>query len=109
MLWMALGSTFLSSMCMSQYQSQNQTIIQVITPNEILGRVLGVYMLSNALSPLGSMLAGALASMLGAPWAVTAMGTACFLVVIGTVILARGLWKLNLKAEREKVTPESQD
>jgi MFS family permease len=102
LLWMALGSTFLSSLCMAQYQSQNQTIIQVITPSAIRGRVLGVYNLSNALSPLGSMIAGGLASVLGAPLAVTIMGGACFLVVAGISIFARDLWKLNLEAESEK-------
>jgi MFS family permease len=101
-LWMALGSTFLSSLCMAQYQSQNQTIIQVITPSAIRGRVLGVYNLSNALSPVGSMIAGALASALGAPMAVTIMGAACALVALGIAIFARDLWKLNLEAESEK-------
>jgi MFS family permease len=103
-LWMAMGSTFLSSACMAQYQSQAQTIIQVIAPGEIRGRVLGVYSLSNALSPLGSLLMGGLASGLGAPWAVTIMGLACFLVVAGVAIFARGLWKLKLSAESEKNT-----
>jgi MFS family permease len=99
---MALIFTFFSSMCMSQYQSQNQTIIQVITPSEIRGRVLGVYNLSNALSPAGSLLAGGLASLLGTPWAVTFMGAACILVAISIAVFSRSIWKLNLGAEREK-------
>ncbi len=96
LLWMALGSTFISSLFMSLYQSQNQTIIQVITPGEIRGRVLGLYMLSNSLSPLGSIIAGSLAAGLGAPLAVTLMGASCFAVAMVVAIFGRALRKADL-------------
>jgi MFS family permease len=102
-LWMALIATFLSSACMSLYSSQAQTIIQVMTPGGIRGRVLGVYSLSNALTPLGSLLMGTLASAWGAQWAVSIMGAACFLVVVAVAIVARGLWKVKLTAESDKL------
>ncbi len=101
-LWMAMIATFISSACMSQYQAQDQTIIQMITPGEIRGRVLGVYSLSGALYPLGSLMMGALASGLGAPWAVTIMGSACLLVAVSVAIFARGLRKLKLTSEPER-------
>lgn len=106
-LWMALGATFFSSMAMAQYQSQNQTLIQIITPSKIRGRVLGVYMLSNSLYPLGSLLAGAMAQWWGGPTAVTLMGAACFLVAIGIALFSRSLWRVNIAEEREKAAEQA--
>jgi MFS family permease len=94
---MAMAFTFMVGMCNTSYASQNQTFLQLLTPQELRGRVLGVYMLDRGLMPLGSLLAGALADALGARWAVTIMGTSCFLLAIGVAIFAPGLWKLNLK------------
>lgn len=106
-LWMALCSTFFASACMALYQSQNQTILQMITPGNIQGRVLGIYSLSYALSPLGALLAGSLATLMGTPNAVTLMGAACLVVAIGITILSPNLWRLKLDTEREKAAPES--
>ncbi len=91
---------------MSQYQAQAQTIIQVITPGEIRGRVLGVYSLSSALYPLGSLIMGVLAAGVGAPLAVSIMGAACFVLVMAVAIFARGLRNLKLSAETEKYAEE---
>lgn len=58
--------------------------IQTITPDNLRGRVMALY--AQALigvGPIGSTQAGALASLLGAPWAM-AIGA----VIAGTVILA---------------------
>ena len=57
---------------------------------------MGIYLLSRAFTPLGSMLAGALGHFLGAPWAVTVMGASCVLLVAGIRVFAPGIWHLNL-------------
>jgi MFS transporter, DHA1 family, staphyloferrin A biosynthesis exporter len=57
------------------YLTTNQTLIQTSTPDELRGRVIGVYMLNQGLLPLGTLLAGALADALSAPTAVVIMGT----------------------------------
>ncbi len=98
-LAMAMGATFLSSCLFNMYLAQAQTIIQTTTPVGIRGRVLSVYYMSNALMPLGSLLIGAVATAVGAPWAVTIMGLACFLVVVGIVVTARDLRKFNTRAK----------
>lgn len=90
-LAMAMGATFLSSSLFNMYLAQAQTIIQTTTPVGIRGRVLSVYYMSNALMPLGSLLIGAVAAALGAPWAVTIMGFCCFLVVVVIAITAKDL------------------
>lgn len=67
------------------------TEIQSVVPDEVRGRVMGVYtFVFGAMTPIGSMLAGTLAELLGAPLTVqvgsvicTITGTACYLVKRG--------------------------
>jgi MFS family permease len=95
-LSMAMVFTFLAGLSNSAYTSQDQTIIQMLTPSKVRGRVLGVYLLNRGLMPIGSLIAGALASLLGGPWAVTIMGASCFILAIGIAIFVPQLWKGRL-------------
>jgi MFS family permease len=95
-LWMSMCFTFLAGLSNSGYTSQDQTIIQTITASEVRGRVLGVYLLNRGLMPLGSLIAGALANFLGGPWAVTIMGTSCFMLAILVAVFVPDLWKSRL-------------
>jgi MFS family permease len=79
----------------SGYTSQDQTIIQLLTPAPFRGRVLGIYMLNYGLMPVGSLFAGILATFLGGPWAVTVMGMSCFLHAVGIGFCVPILWKLS--------------
>ncbi len=101
-LQMAMVFTFIIGFSNTTYMSQNQTILQTLTPQELRGRVLGIYFLDRGLMPLGSLLAGALASLLGAPWGVTIMGASCLLLVVGINLLMPSLWKLNLALSSER-------
>jgi MFS family permease len=83
----------------SSYTSQDQTIIQLLTPAPLRGRVLGIYLLNYGLLPLGSLFAGILASFLGGPWAVTVMGTSCFLLAVGVGFCVPSLWQLSFIPE----------
>ena len=73
------------------YFTTNQTIIQLTTPDELRGRVMGVYMLNQGLLPLGSLFAGALADLLDAPTAVLIMGTLVALMALAFAARARTL------------------
>lgn len=106
-LQMAMVFTFFAGFCNTTYNSQNQTIIQTLAPPELRGRVLGIYLLDRGLMPLGSLLAGGLASLLGAPWAVTIMGTSCLLLVVGVVLSVPALWKQNLVPGNSTVVAQS--
>jgi MFS family permease len=66
------------------YFTTNQALIQLSTPDELRGRVMGVYMLNQGLVPFGSLFAGVLAGLLGAPDAVLLMG----LLVAGLALFA---------------------
>ena len=94
-LWMMLPFAFAAGLTNSAYTSQNQTLLQMLTPDRLRGRVLGTYMLNRGLMPMGSMIAGALASALGGPWAVTIMGASCLAVAVAVATQAPELWRLG--------------
>lgn len=68
------------------------TIRQLLTPDELRGRMVAVTMVFFAGGPqLGETNAGFIASLIGAPAAVTLGGVACILLVVGTAINVREL------------------
>ena len=96
-IWMAMIFTFLAGISNSSYTSQDQTIIQLLTPANLRGRVLGFYFLNRGLMPLGSLLAGALATWFGGPWAITIMGSSCLVLAIAVAIIVPEVWRLKLR------------
>ncbi len=95
-LLMAVTFALIVGFFNTSYMSQSQTLLQVMVPQQLRGRVLGIYLLNRGLMPVGSLLAGALAHWLGGPWAVTVMGLSCFLLALVISLLEPGLWRLNL-------------
>jgi MFS family permease len=77
---LSLGLLVLVGMFQMCYMTTNQTVLQITTPDELRGRVMGIYMLNQGLLPFGSLFAGILADVWGAPLAVTAMGAAVLLL-----------------------------
>ena len=65
-----------------------QTVIQTYSPSAIRGRTMAIFQMSSVVMTLGSMLAGMLAALVGARWAVAAMGTtgALIMVTIGVAL-----------------------
>ena len=64
------------------YMTTNQTLIQITVPDELRGRVMGIYMLDQGMLPLGSILAGTLADLFSAPIAVFTMGALVSLLAL---------------------------
>lgn len=58
------------------YLTINHTLLQLTVPNEFRGQVMGIYLLNQGLSSLGSIIAGALAEIWSAPFAILTMGAA---------------------------------
>jgi MFS family permease len=54
-----------------------RTVVQGYTPREMTGRVLAIVQQGQVLQTVGGMLAGALAAVWGAPWAVGTMAALC--------------------------------
>ena len=64
------------------------SLVQLIAPNEMRGRVMSIYMVAfRGGSPLGSLLSGYLASLSSAPLVLAANGAA--LVLVGIYFLTR--------------------
>jgi len=76
----------------------SNTLLQTMVDDDRRGRVMGFFTAAFVgMAPIGSLLAGALASVIGAPWTVFIGGATC---LIGAGVFARKLPQL-----REKVRP----
>lgn len=60
--------------CQVVYMATTHTLLQITIPDELRGRVMSIYLLDRGLMPIGAMLAGFLAHVVGAPGAVETMG-----------------------------------
>jgi hypothetical protein len=67
------------------FLASTSTMLQLIVPDELRGRVMSLYMLDRGLMPAGALFAGVVAHLIGAPLAVTSMGT---IVVVLTLLVA---------------------
>ena len=80
----SVAALFVAGYCQISFIATANTRIQTLTPDHLRGRVMALY--GQALigvGPIGAMQAGALATLLGAPWAL-AIGA----VAAGAVVLA---------------------
>jgi MFS family permease len=80
---LSMAALYVAGYCQISFVAAANTRIQTITPDHLRGRVMALY--AQALigvGPLGSTQAGALSTLLGAPWAM-AIGAG----VAGTVVL----------------------
>lgn len=76
----------------------SNTLVQSMTPDALRGRVLAVYsMMFMGMAPFGALLAGVLASRIGAPKTVGAGGVIC---IVGALVFARVLPSLREGARR---------
>ena len=66
-IWLSLTALFLSGIFNSLTMITNQTILQTAVPDELRGRVMGVFSLTYSLIPLGGLQVGILADFLGSP------------------------------------------
>jgi MFS family permease len=84
--------------CMMIQMSASNTLIQAMVPDALRGRVMAIYsMMFMGLAPVGALLAGTLASHLGAPTMVAAGGA---LAVLGAIAFAWRLPTLRPAARR---------
>lgn len=62
----------------------SMTMVQMLVPDELRGRVISLYMLDRGLTPLGALFAGVCASFVGASLTVTLMGV--MVIVLAVVV-----------------------
>lgn len=97
----ALASLVALGFCMISYMTTANTTLQVITPDELRGRVMSIWTLvSFGFSPIGSLIAGGIAQQWGAPVALGVGGIVCALAGVCTVLLSSPLRGLTAATER---------
>lgn len=73
---LSLVLIFLAGFFQSIYMISIMTSLQMRVPDELRGRVMGIYGMTYNLMPMGGMLGGVIASVVGAPFAVAFGGSA---------------------------------
>ena len=85
---LALVTLVIVGMFQMFFLASTATMLQLIVPDELRGRVLSLYMLDRGFMPLGALFAGTSAHFLGAPTTVAMMGT---IVIVLTSLVA---WRI---------------
>jgi len=70
------------------FLASTATMLQLLVPDELRGRVMSLYMLDRGFMPAGALFAGTAAHFIGAPMAVAAMGA---IVILLTSVVA---WRI---------------
>lgn len=65
------------------YNNMMATLLQLTVPDQMRGRVMGVYVLTWGMMPIGSVQAGAVANLMGAPFALGLGGAITALFILG--------------------------
>ena len=83
-----LGAIFSISVFTSIFMIMSMTLLQLLVPDELRGRVMGVHSITYSLMPLGGLLLGALAVVSSAPLA-AASGAVCMLLLVAAIFLGQ--------------------
>jgi MFS family permease len=78
------------------YQTQNQTLLQVLAPPYLRGRIMSIYLLNRGTVPLGALLAGILASSFGAGTAMRVMAGISLAIIAGVVLAQPDILRLKV-------------
>jgi MFS family permease len=88
-LWLSMGLLFVTGFGMMTQMASCNTILQTIVEDDKRGRVMSFYTMAfMGMAPLGSLLAGSLASKIGAPHTLLISGILC---IIGAAMFATKL------------------
>jgi len=101
--WVSLAALALSGFAMMMQFAATNTLIQAMVPDRLRGRVMSIYsMMFLGMTPLGSLLAGAIAGRIGAPVTVAMGGLAS---LVGGAVFARK-WPSMRAPARELVAAQ---
>jgi MFS family permease len=88
-LWLSLLLLVVTGYCFMQQMASSNTILQTIIEDRKRGRVMSFYAISfQGVAPFGSLIAGAVASRIGAPYTLMIGGATC---MVGAAIFASQL------------------
>lgn len=83
-LWLSMALLFFASVSSSMYLNIGMTVLQVLVPDALRGRVMGIWSMTWFLSAIGGLPASALAEWIGAPLTVAlgALSVTAFAAVV---------------------------
>jgi MFS family permease len=93
----ALVLMFVIGMCNITYATSIQNSLQMLVPDHMRGRVMGFYGMTYNIMPLGGIVAGGLASLISAPFAVATGGFAVAAFALGPALLNREVRHLGAR------------
>ena len=100
--WLSMVTVAIAGAGMMQGMAASNTVIQTLTTEDKRGRVMSYYTMAFVgMAPFGSLLAGWMANLIGAPWTVILNGAA--------VVLGAGWFFTRLPALRVVVRPIYQE
>jgi MFS family permease len=79
---LALASLVVIGIFQMLFLASTNTILQLIVPDELRGRVMSLYMLDRGFMPAGALFAGVTAHFIGAPATVATMGAIVIVLVL---------------------------
>jgi MFS family permease len=85
---LALITLVLAGVFQMFFLASTATMLQLIVPDELRGRVMSLYMLDRGFMPAGALFAGTAAHFIGAPMTVATMGA---IVILLTLLVA---WRI---------------
>jgi MFS family permease len=95
-LWSAMIVLVFQQGFVMTVMTTNNTVIQMITPDHLRGRVIGVYMMEIGWMPVGGIIAGAIATVYGVPVAWMIGGSVGLLVLTAVAILRPDFRRLTV-------------
>ena len=84
---LALAIMFVIGVCNTTYATSIQSSLQMLVPDGMRGRIMGFYGMTYNITPLGGMLAGALADLITAPVAIGLGGLAVAAFALGPAMI----------------------
>jgi MFS family permease len=96
--WMAFVLLPMIGLSMMVFRVNNNTLVQILAPDELRGRVMSIYLMDQALMPLGSAMLGACADVFSITDAIVGsgiLGLAVMFTVMASVKQMRDLWRVS--------------
>ena len=103
--WLSFLLLFISGGCISGFATMQSGLILVGASDAMRGRAMGTLILAIGFGPLGALLIGGLASIVGAPIAITATVGASLLLLGGILWWNPALWRSGIEAGPAVTTP----
>jgi hypothetical protein len=97
--WTAFVLIPMIAYAMMIFRVNNNTLVQILAPDELRGRVMAIYQLDHGLAPLGSSVLGICADVFSTTTAMAGsgiLGLAVMFMVMVSVKQMRDLWRVSV-------------